>query len=403
MSDYSHTYLIVGGGLAGASAAAGIREVDKKGSILILGEESFLAYDRPSLTKKLWFGKKKVEEIFLYDQNFYDRNGIDLMLGTRATDIEISHKILFDDRKNTYHFQKLLLATGGSPRRLSVPGGDLSGIYYFRYLDDYINLRKAAGEGKTALVIGGGFIGSEIAAALTINKLHVVMLFPESYICYRIFPNDFGRAIQKRFQNKGVKVLFEEVLVSIEKQGKVFVTHTDTGKLIVTDMVIVGIGIVPSVKLGVMANLTTGNGIVVNEYLQTSHPDIYAAGDNAQFPYQALGKSMRVEHWDNAINQGKKAGRNMAGAGEQYTYMPYFFSDLFEFGYEAVGEVNSELETFANWEKENDTGIIYYLREGKINGAMMCNVWNKVEAARELIRHKEKIKVEPLGELSAKY
>lgn len=391
MSDYSYTYLIVGGGLAGASAAAGIREVDKKGPILILGEESYLAYDRPSLTKKLWVGQKKVEEIFLYDQNFYERNGINVALGTRATGIDISRKILTDDRGNTYHFQKLLLATGGVPRTLSIPGGDLPGIYYFRYLDDYLKLRKEAGEGKTALVIGGGFIGSEIAAALTINKMHAVMLFPESYLCFRIFPNDFGRAIQKRFLDKGVKVFFEEKLVSISRQGNMFVTRTDTGKQVVSDMVIVGIGIVPSVKLGVMANITTGNGIVVNEYLQTSHPDVYAAGDNALFPYQVLGKSMRVEHWDNAINQGKQAGRNMAGAREQYTYMPYFFSDLFEFGYEAVGDVNSELETFADWQKVNDTGVIYYLSGGKVQGAMMCNVWNKVEAARDLIRRGEKV------------
>jgi NADPH-dependent 2,4-dienoyl-CoA reductase/sulfur reductase-like enzyme len=153
-----------------------------------------------------------------------------------------------------------------------------------------------------------------------------------------------------------------------------------------SDVVVAGIGIEPETKLAKSAALTVENGIVVNEYLQSSSPDVYAAGDNAYFPYQALGKNTRIEHWDNAINQGKMAGMNMAGAHTAYAYMPYFFSDLFDFGYEAVGQINSRLETFADWQKENDTGVIYYLESGKVCGAMMCNVWNKVDAARELIK-----------------
>jgi len=156
-------------------------------------------------------------------------------------------------------------------------------------------------------------------------------------------------------------------------------------------MVIAGIGIAPALELPRTAGLLTANGVIVNEYLEASLPGIYAAGDIAFFPYQALGKQTRVEHWDNALNQGKWAGRNMAGAREPYTYMPYFFSDLFEFGYEAVGEVDARLETFADWQKENDTGVIYYLKDNKVRGAMMCNVWDKVEAARELIRNAENV------------
>ena len=163
-----------------------------------------------------------------------------------------------------------------------------------------------------------------------------------------------------------------------------------------SDIVIVGIGITPEVGVAERAGLKTGNGIVVNEYLQSSDSNIYAAGDNAFFPYQVLGEKMRIEHWDNAVNQGKWAGRNMAGANEPFTYMPYFFSDLFEFGYEAVGEVDSRLETFADWKKENDTGIIYYLKDNKVRGVMMCNVWGKVDAARELIRKQKKLPPEKI-------
>jgi 3-phenylpropionate/trans-cinnamate dioxygenase ferredoxin reductase component len=153
--------------------------------------------------------------------------------------------------------------------------------------------------------------------------------------------------------------------------------------------VVVGIGIALDLKLATQARLQTGNGIVVNERLQTSDANIYAAGDNAFFPYKALGKSMRVEHWDNAINQGKYAGRNMAGAAMPYDYMPFFFSDLFDFGYEAVGEVDSSLETYADWQEKFRTGVIYYLAGGEVRGVMLCNVWEKVDAARELIRKHE--------------
>ena len=175
--------------------------------------------------------------------------------------------------------------------------------------------------------------------------------------------------------------------------------RTESGKELESDMIVVGVGIALSLDLPRKAGLQTANGVIVDEYLQTSLPDIYAAGDIAFFPYQTLGKQMRVEHWDNAINQGKWAGRNMAGAREPYTYMPYFFSDLFEFGFEAVGDVNTDLDTFADWQKENETGVIYYIRDKKVRGAMMCNVWDKVEAARTLIKKGEQVTKESLSGL----
>jgi NADPH-dependent 2,4-dienoyl-CoA reductase/sulfur reductase-like enzyme len=195
---------------------------------------------------------------------------------------------------------------------------------------------------------------------------------------------------------RGIKVLVNEMPSAFAKAGGKFLTQTLSGVKLESDMVIAGIGIAPALELPRKAGLQTANGVIVNEYLEASLPGIYAAGDIAFFPYPALGKQTRVEHWDNALNQGKWAGRNMAGAREPYTYMPYFFSDLFEFGYEAVGEVDSRLETFADWQKENDTGVIYYLKDNKVRGAMMCNVWDKVEAARELIRKGEQVSKDSL-------
>lgn len=174
--------------------------------------------------------------------------------------------------------------------------------------------------------------------------------------------------------------------MSIERHGTGYQTHISGGDSIVSDLVVAGIGTVPAIGLARDAGLETGDGVVVNEYLQTSHPDIYAAGDNAFFPYAALGKPMRIEHWDNALAQGRHAGRNMAGAQAPFTYQPIFFSDLFEFGYEATGEVSTTLETFADWQKENETGVIYYLADRRVRGVMACNLWDKMDDARELIR-----------------
>ncbi len=391
-----YTYIIVGAGLAGAAAVDGIRELDKKGPILLLGTEKHLPYDRPPLTKKLWFGKKKVEDIFLHNQEFYGQNNVVFAAGVTARTVDAKNRTVTDDKGRTYRYEKILLATGGAPRVLPIPGGDLEGIYYYRYLDDYLRMKQEASAGKSAVVIGGGFIGSEIAAALAINRVKVMMIFPDLYLVGRVFPEGLGMSLQRHFREQGITILNGEKPASFTKKNGKFVTRTESGREIESDMVIVGVGISLSLELARNAGLQTANGIIVDEYLQASLPDVFAAGDVALFPYQALGKQTRVEHWDNALNQGKLAGRNMAGAHEPYTHMPYFFSDLFEFGYEAVGEVDSRLEIFADWRKENDTGVIYYLRDGKVRGAMMCNVWEKVDAARELIRKGKTVTKETL-------
>jgi 3-phenylpropionate/trans-cinnamate dioxygenase ferredoxin reductase subunit len=396
MPGKTYKYIVLGGGLAGASAVDGIRELDKTGTILLFSEETQLPYDRPPLSKKLWFGKKQVSDIFLHDQKFYDDTGVKLALGSKIVSLNPQQKLIVDNRQNKYRYGKLLLATGATPRKLTIPGGDLAGICYYRYLDDYLNIRKQAAAGKSAVIIGGGFIGSELAAALNVNQLEVTMIFPGAYPVDRVFPDYLGKAIQKHYLDKGIKIFNNDKPITISKTDNKFITITAAGNQIISDIVIVGVGVGPEIKLATDAGLSTGNGIVVNQYLETSEPDIYAAGDVALFPYIALGQPMRIEHWDNAISQGKWAGKNMAGANQPFTYMPYFFSDLFEFGYEAVGEVSSELTTYADWQEPNVTGVIYYLRENKVRGVMLCNVWEKVESARELIKKNEIISPEKL-------
>ncbi len=391
-----YDYVIVGGGLAGSSAIEGIRELDAVGNILMICAEKHLPYDRPPLSKQLWSGKQKVEDIFLQDKTFYDQHKATLLLGVKVVRLDPSEKTITTTNGENYGFVKLLLATGSMARHLSIPGSNLEGICYFRSIDDYLHTRSVATAGKSAVVIGGGFIGSELTAALSINKLNVTMIFPDTTLCSHVFPDYLGQAMLRKFQERGISVLISDKPDSFSRNGDKFITHTENGKTIESDLVIVGVGVTPEMELAKSGGLQVGNGIVVNEFLETSNPAIFAAGDNTFFPYYALGQQMRLEHWDNSLNQGKLAGRNMAGAHEPFTYQPYFFSDLFEFGYEATGEVDSRLETFADWQKENDTGVIYYLRDGKVRGVMMCNVWDKIEVARTLIKKAETVKPEML-------
>jgi NADPH-dependent 2,4-dienoyl-CoA reductase/sulfur reductase-like enzyme len=394
MSERLYSYVIVGGGLAGAAAVDGIRQHDSTGSILLISLEQDPPYDRPPLSKNLWLGTKQVNEIFVHPQKFYEEKGVELGLGMDVAELDAAAHLVRNRGGNGFRYQKLLLATGGTPRRLSIHGGDLEGVAYYRTLRDYHAVRAAATPGKSAVVIGGGFIGSEMAASLSLNELAVTMIFREEWLVSRVFPEDLGRALTDYYRSKHVTI-FRDVPASIERSGNGYMVQTQAGRRVQADVIIAGIGIVPNIALAKAAGLRTGDGIIVDQYLRTSAPDVYAAGDVAFFPEDVLGPR-RIEHWDNAVTQGRHAGRNMAGANQPFTDMPFFFSDLFEFGYEAVGEVDSRLETFADWQEPNKTGVIYYLRDRRVRGAMMCNVWGKVDDARELIRKGQPLQVEDL-------
>lgn len=382
----NYDYVIVGGGLSGASAIKGIREIDKRGTIALIGEENDPPYDRPPLSKKLWFNKVQVEDIFLNKKDFYTSDETELLIGTRVTGIDTENKLVITDGGGVYSFGKLLLATGGKPRTLTIPGWNLPEVIYYRTLADYRRLRIYAAPGKSALIIGGGFIGTEVAAALSSNKVDVTMIFPESYFVQNVFTESLGNHIVDSYKLKGVKVITEDIPASLEKKHGRILAKTKKGKEIHADFVVAGIGITPSTDLAKAAGLSIDNGIVVNDQLASSHPDIFAAGDVCNFESIALSKRMRVEHWDNALTQGRIAGRNMAGANDIFDYVPYFFSDLFEFGYESAGDINSSYETHSVWQEENKTGIIYYIKNKITVGAMLCNVWGKIDTARELIR-----------------
>jgi 3-phenylpropionate/trans-cinnamate dioxygenase ferredoxin reductase component len=372
-----YQYLIVGGGLTGDAALRGIRELDREGSIGMISAESDPPYTRPTLSKGLWKGDK-IETIWRDTKNL----GAELHLGRTVTHLDPAKRYISDEKGDEYTYDKLLLAIGGSPVRLPF-GGD--NIIYYRDFQDFLHLRALSERGEQFLVIGGGFIGSEIAAALTMKGKKVVMIFPEESIGANIYPTDLSYFLNDFYRQKGVEVVPGDSVMSVEQSGDRFTVRTSNGRVFEVDAVIAGIGIRPNLELAYQASLQVENGIVVDEHLLTSAPNIFAAGDVANFFHSALGKRIRVEHEDNAISMGKLAGRNMAGADETYTHVPMFYSDLFELSYEAVGELSSKMVTVADWQEPFKKGVVYYLVDGRLRGVLSWNVWNNMPAARALL------------------
>ncbi len=378
-----YTYMIVGGGMTGYAAVRGIREVDPTGSIVLFSEESDMPYKRPPLSKKLWAGKR-LETIWNKTQDL----GVEIYLGRTVETIDPRDKSVADTLGNQYTFDKLLLATGGTPRRLPFGGDD---IIYYRTLQDYQQLRALTERVERFAVIGGGFIGAEVAAALAMNGKKVAMVIPEVGIGARLYPPDLVEFLNDFYREKGVELLTGELASGLQRRGDVLTLTTRGGRAIMVDGVVAGIGIEPNVRLAQQAGLETADGvgetggIIVDAMLKASHPDIFAAGDVAQFQDPLLGSRRRVEHEDNANTMGKAAGRNMAGANEEYKHSPFFYSDLFELGYEAVGELDPRLEIVADWKEQYREGVIYYLRDGRVRGVLLWNVWGQVNAARRLI------------------
>lgn len=372
-----HPYLIIGGGMSAASALHGIREVDDQADIAVISSEKHYPYDRPPLSKQLWTGKKTQDDIWRDVPE-----GVTFTLGRTVVELDLERNEVRDNAGDVYRFEKLLLATGGKPRRLSF-GGD--NIIYFRGLNSFRRLHALAEEHDRFAVIGGGFIGSEIAAALAMQGKHVTMLFPEDAIGARLFPADLADHLNQFYREQGVEVLAGESAVGLEGEGTDLTLVTDSGRRIDVNAVVAGIGITPNVALAQAAGLEVTDGIVVDRSLRASHPDVYAAGDVANFYDQLLGTRRRVEHEDAANSMGATAGRAMAGADAVYDHSPFYYSDMFDLGYEAVGRLDSRLETVVEWQEPFRKGVIYYLDQQRVCGVLLWNVWDKVDDARQLL------------------
>jgi 3-phenylpropionate/trans-cinnamate dioxygenase ferredoxin reductase component len=371
-------YLIAGGGMTADAACRGIRDHDNDGSIGLVGEEPFAPYARPPLSKALWKGQEE-SSVWRGTKEL----GVELLVGRRVTSLDLDGRTATDDTGETHSYEKLLLATGGTPRR--VEAWD-DGVVYYRTLETYRKLRELAGDGVRAAVVGGGFIGSEVAAALALNGCAVTLVFPEAGVGAKLFPAELARFVADYYGSQGVDVQAGRRVESIARHGDTSVVTTDDGA-IEADVVVAGLGIVPRTELAEQAGLEVDDGVLVDDRGRAGgREDVFAAGDVARFPVSALGGTRRVEHEDHANTHGRHVGANMAGADAPYDHLPFFYSDLFDLGYEAVGDVDSRLETVAEWAEPNRKGVVCYVDDGRPRGFLLWDVWDRVDAARELIR-----------------
>lgn len=381
-------YLIVGGGMAGHAAAAAVRALDPAGTIALLGEERDRPYARPPLSKGLWLGQEE-ESVFLPEVA-----GVELRIGRRAVALDPLRREVRDDQGEVHRYEKLLLATGGAPRRLPLAGDPP--IVYLRTLADFRRLRDAPG--RRVLVIGGGFIGSEVAAAMASSGREVTMVFPEPAIGARVFPADLAAEVTRVFREKGVNVIDGETVAAVEARGGAVAVRTGGGEALVTDTVVAGVGLRPETGLAEEAGLRCADGVEVDAFLRTSAEDVWAAGDVARFPCAPLGETIRVEHEDAALSMGHTAGRNMAGAGEPYQHLPFFYSDMFDLGYEAVGRLDARLDTVASWATPFREGVVYYVDDrDRVKGVLLWGTFGKVDAARTLVSRRAPVRREALA------
>ncbi len=376
----TYPYLIIGGGMTADAAVRGIRSIDKLSPIAILGEEQHPPYKRPPLSKALWSGKDE-DSVWLKTKD----HTVDLLLGRRAVSIDPVAHTVKDDQGSTVGYRKLLLATGSRARPLpGLPTAER--VLPFRTLDDFRAVRSQVKPGTRVAVVGGGFIGAELSAGLHSVGAEVHMIFPEPAIGGGRFPADLALALTADYRSRGVHLHSESRIASARTEDDGILLTLDDAQVLRVELVVVGIGTIPNTEVAADLGVEVDGGIHVDETLRTSHPDIFAAGDVASFPHAALGKRLRIEHEDAALSMGQHAGRGMAGKLEPYLHVPFFYSDLFDNGYEAVGELDGRLQMISTWTDPLKQGIVYYHDGERVRGVLLFNEWGQLERAQELLQ-----------------
>jgi 3-phenylpropionate/trans-cinnamate dioxygenase ferredoxin reductase subunit len=370
------TYVIVGAGLAGAKAAQTLREEGFDGKIVLVGAESERPYERPPLSKEYLQGRSEREKIFVHPPEWYADHGVDLRLGLPVTRIELDNHLVRLANGSRQPYDKLLVATGASPRRL--PGPAL----YLRTVEDSEALRRRFAEGGSVIVVGASWIGLESAAAARLAGCAVTVVEPEPTALNRALGPELGEVFARLHRGKGVDLRFGTAAAEITETG----VRLSSGERLTADLVVVGIGAAPEVELARDAGLEVGHGILTDASLRTSHPDVYAAGDVAESFHPLYGRRLRVEHWANALNSGPAAARSMLGQEVVYDAIPYFYTDQYELGMEFSGDIEGHDEIVYRGSVEDLEFIAYWLRGGRVIAGMNVNTWDVVEEIQELIR-----------------
>ncbi len=389
----SQTFVIIGASLAGAKAAQALRERGFDGRVVLVGTESDLPYERPPLTKDYLRGESEREKAYVHPAQFYPDNQIELILGTTVTGIDPgASKITLQDGTEI-SYDKVLLTTGSEPRRIPVPGADLDGIHYLRTLADCDVLRGRLDAGGRVAVVGSGWIGSEFAASARQRGLEVTLIDSLQVPYEKILGPEIGSFYRDVHAQHGVELLMGQGVASFEGDGAVRSVQTSGGQTVECDFAVVGIGITPRLALAEGAGASIDNGVAVDQRLESSVPNVYAAGDVASAWHPFFEQRIRVEHWANALNQGPAAAAAMLGDQSGFDRIPYFFSDQYDVGMEYSGYATSWDQVVFRGDRDGGEFVAFWLTDGRVVGGMNVNVWDVNDHIQALIRSRRQVDI----------
>jgi NADPH-dependent 2,4-dienoyl-CoA reductase/sulfur reductase-like enzyme len=386
-------FLILGGGMvAGYAAEQFVKLGLKPGELTILSADSSAPYERPPLSKGFLAGKDSEDSIRISPEDFYRTHGIEMKLGCEASGVDPKRNRVALKSGEELEFGKLIVATGGHPRTLEVPGAALRNVYYLRSLDDSKAIRGAAEGVKRAAVIGGGFIGMEVASALTQKGVEVTMVLNEDRIWKRFFTLEISNFFEGYYAARGVRFVKRATVAGLRGEGAVSAVVLGDGQAISCEMVVAGIGVRPATGLLAGSGIEVGDGVIVNEYLETSQPGIYAAGDVANYPDLLFGKRRRVEHWDNAVSQGQYCARALMGERAPFRHVPYFFSDVFDLSYEYWGDSSDADHVALRGAVLTNSFSVWWLRQTRVVAVFTMNRPDEErDVARQWIESKQSV------------
>lgn len=378
----TYRYVIIGGGMAAGYA---VKELVKAGlqpeELCLISADNVAPYNRPPLSKEFLEGKKEAEKLFINKPSFYEESGISLRLQCTATGLDTEAKRVTLDSGETIGYEKLLLATGSDVRHLDLPGSDQDGILYLRSFDSCSLLKTRAEQAKRLVVIGGGFIGTECASRLALQGLETTILFREAHLLDFFLPPEISNLYESRFNEHGVKLVPQAQITRFTGSDMVEGVQLASGEVIPADLVLVAVGVTPAVELARQAGLAVNKGVVVNEYLETSAPDVYAAGDVCEYPDRYLGQSRHVEHEDHARNSGKHAAKAMLGDCQPYDYLALVWSDVYDISWEFYGDSRGATQVIFRGDVPSAKFSAFWLQDGRLIGAMVYYDWTKTEGA----------------------
>jgi 3-phenylpropionate/trans-cinnamate dioxygenase ferredoxin reductase subunit len=379
------TFVIVGASLAGAKAAETLRTEGFDGRVVLIGEESERPYERPLLSKDYLRGDKPAGKLYVHDEGFYHDSDIELITGTRVRSINPdAHEVTLNGGRRL-SYNRLLLATGASPRQLPVPGADLPGVRYLRQMGDADALRTAIRAASRVVVIGAGWIGSEVSACARQMGTEVTIVAPDSIPLERVLGQEVAGVYRDLHAEHGVDLRLSTKIEAVVGTGAAQGVRTTSGVVIEGDLVVVGIGAAPRDELARDAGLSIDNGIAVDEFLRTSAADVFAAGDVAAAWNLRYNRRIRVEHWANALNQGPAAARNMLGQDIAYTKVPYFYSDQYDLGMEYHGYATDWDNVVLRGDRTGREFLAFWLKDGRVLAAMNANIWDQGEDIKALV------------------